>query len=243
MPATLGDAEVDAYARDGVIRIREFFASEMISEIRGELERYTREALPLQIKPDCTFEADGSTIRNLWRLEQHSEYFRLLAERPEVREVVGKLIPGELVLVGVETFNKPARIGSSVPFHQDNAYFCQTPPDVLTLWIAIDPVTVENGAVYYLKGSHRSGLLPTKSSGTTGNSIGLAEPPETPEAEQFCCTLRAGDLAIHHCQAIHHSQPNRSARSRLGLLMVYRGAHTRTDPVLMEAYTAAGGLG
>jgi len=243
MPATLGDAEVEAYSRDGVIRIRQFFNHETISEIRGEVERYTQEALPFQEKLDCTFEADGSTIRNLWRLEQHSNYFRLLTERQEVSNVVGKLIPGDAVLVGLETFNKPARIGSRVPLHQDNAYFCRTPPDVLTLWIAIDPVTVENGAVYYLKGSHRLGMLPTKPSGTAGNSIGLAQPPETPEAEQFCCTLRAGDLAIHHCQTIHHSKPNHSEQSRLGLVMVFRSAQAETDPALMEDYQATKKLG
>ncbi len=28
----------------------------------------------------------------------------------------------------VETFNKPARVGSGVPRHQDKACFCQMPP-------------------------------------------------------------------------------------------------------------------
>jgi hypothetical protein len=30
------------------------------------------------------------------------------------------------VLVGVETFNKPDRVGFGEPYHQDKAYFCQT---------------------------------------------------------------------------------------------------------------------
>jgi ectoine hydroxylase-related dioxygenase (phytanoyl-CoA dioxygenase family) len=241
MTATFGDTESAAYERDGVIRIRRFFDSKLITEIRGQIERYTREVLPLQEMPDCTLEADGSTIRNLWRLEQHSDYFRRLAGRQDIRQVVRKLVRGDPVLVGVETFNKPANVGSSVPYHQDNAYFCQSPPDVVTVWIAIDPVTVENGAVYYLKGSHRLGILPTKPSGTAGNSIGLAKPPEIPKPAQFCCTLSPGDLAIHHCLTIHHSESNRSDQSRLGLLLVYRGAHTRPDLALKETYMAAQG--
>jgi len=143
------------------------------------------------------------------------------------------------VLLAVETFNKPARVGSGVPYHQDNAYFCQTPPDVLTVWIAIDPVTVENGAVYYVKGSHQLGMLPTKPSGTAGNSIGLAQPPEVPKHEQLCCTLEPGDMAIHHCQTIHHSDPNRSESPRLGLLMVFRGSHTESDDALSKDYGSA----
>ena len=137
MTATLRVTDSAAYDRDGVIRIRGFFDSKLITEIRGEIERYTREILPLQEMPDCTLEADGSTIRNLWRLEKHSNYFRRLAGRRDLRLVVRKLGQGDPVLVAVETFNKPANVGSSVPYHQDNAYFCQSPPDVVTVWIAI----------------------------------------------------------------------------------------------------------
>ena len=241
MTATIGATESADFDRDGVIRIRGFFESELITEIRGEIDRYTRSVLPLQEMPDCTLEADGSTIRNLWRLEKHSDYFRRFAERRDVSQVVRKLVQGDPVVVGAETFNKPAHVGSSVPYHQDNAYFCQSPPDVVTVWIAIDPVTVENGPVYYLKGSHRLGILPTQPSGTAGNSMGLAKPPEIPQSAQFCCTLSPGDLAIHHCLTIHHSEANRSDQSRLGLLLVYRGAHTRPDSTLLDTDLAAQG--
>ena len=35
-----------------------------------------------------------------------------LAERPEIRTLVAKLVHGEPDLMAVETFNKPARVGS-----------------------------------------------------------------------------------------------------------------------------------
>jgi len=37
---------------------------------------------------------------------------------------------------------------------------------------------------------------------------------------------------------IHHSAPNKCDHSRLGLLLVFRGAHTRTDAALQAAYAA-----
>ncbi len=230
---------VHDYQRDGVVRIRKFFTAETVAEIRAELDQYIRDDLPSKPVDARTLEADGKTIRNLWRLEQHDEFFRRLAQRTEITDLIARLVRGEPVLAGVETFSKPARIGSGVPYHQDNAYFCRTPPDMLTLWIAIDPVTVENGAVYFIKGSHKLGMQPTKPSGVTGNSVGLAEPPATPESDQFCATLDPGDATIHHCEIIHHSDPNHTDRSRLGLLFVYRGAHTTTDEQLKTTYSEA----
>jgi ectoine hydroxylase-related dioxygenase (phytanoyl-CoA dioxygenase family) len=222
------------YERDGVVLIRQF-----LSELRSEIERYIREDMESKPADARTVEADGVTVRNLWRLEQHNPKLLRFAEDPGLRALIGRMVRGEPVLAGVETFNKPARVGSGVPYHQDNAYFCQTPPDMLTVWIAIDAVTEANGPVFFIKGSQELGVLPTKPSGVRGNSIGLAEAPGAPLSEQFCALLSPGDATIHHCNTIHHSAPNHTEHSRLGFLLVFRGSHTQTDPDLKAAYTAA----
>ncbi len=227
------------YERDGVVCIREFLSADEVAAVRAELDRYIREDLAAQPPTARTIEADERTVRNLWRLEEHNPWFRQLAEREDIGAVIAPLVHGDPVLVGVETFNKPARIGSGVPHHQDNAYFCQTPPDMLTVWIAIDAVTEANGPVFFIKGSHKLGTLPTKASGVRGNSIGLADLPATPLSEQFCGLLAPGDATIHQCETIHHSAPNSTEHSRLGLLFVFRGSHTQTDAKLKEAYSAA----
>ncbi|MBB5031194.1 phytanoyl-CoA dioxygenase family protein [Prosthecobacter vanneervenii] len=227
------------YERDGVVLIHQFLNAAEIAAVRAELERYIRDDLAALPADARTFEKDEKTVRNLWRLEKYSTYFRRLGERADILTLVAPLVHGDPVLVGVETFNKPARIGSGVPYHQDNAYFCQSPPDMLTVWIAIDSVTQANGPVFFVKGSHLGGMLPTRPSGVRGNSIGMAHPSDVPLSEQFCALLAPGDATIHHCETIHHSAPNTTEHSRLGLLLVYRGSHTQTDPHLKTAYATA----
>lgn len=235
------DAEtiLQDYERDGVALVRGLLSKEEVRAIREELDRYIREDLPDKPTDARTLEADERTVRNLWRLELHNDFFRDFASREDLRTLIAPLVKGEPVLAGVETFNKPARIGSGVPPHQDNAYFCQTPPDMLTVWIAIDAVTEANGPVTYLKGSQRLGPLPTKPSGVRGNSIGLAGIPDTADDERLVALLEPGDATIHHCDTIHYSAPNATDQPRLGFLLVFRGSHTSTDPGLKAAYTAA----
>lgn len=227
------------YRRDGVVCLRSFFAPAKVQEIRDELNRYVRDDLPFRPDDACTTEADGQTVRNLWRLERYDDYFRQLAEDETLLELVTLLLGGEPTLLGVETFSKPARVGSGVPWHQDNAYFCQSPPDVLTLWIAIDAVTADNGPVRFIPGSHQLGMLPTIMSGVRGNSIGLAEPPTAEMGEPYQAILAPGDATVHHCQTVHASSPNLTDNSRLALLFVFRSATTTTDPGLKTAYAAA----
>jgi ectoine hydroxylase-related dioxygenase (phytanoyl-CoA dioxygenase family) len=227
------------YERDGVVLVRGFLTPSEVAEVRAELDRYIREDLDSKPADAATREADGVTVRNLWRLEQHNPKLLAFAQREDIRTLLAPLLHGEPVLAAVETFNKPARVGSGVPYHQDNAYFCQTPPDMLTVWIAIDAVTEANGPVFFVKGSQKLGVLPTKPSGVRGNSIGMAEPSTVPLAEQFCGLLAPGDATIHHCNTIHHSAPNTTDHSRLGFLFVFRGSHTKTDPALKAIYTVA----
>ena len=229
----------EQFRRDGCLRVRGFLQPDVLTQVRSALDGYVRDVVPGIPVGDRTFEADGKTIRNLWRMEAHDSFFKSLAERPDVCGFIGALVDGEPVLMAVETFNKPPRVGSGVPPHQDNAYFCQSPPDVLTVWIAMDAATKENGPVYYLKGSHTGGVLAHRPSGVAGNSMGLEKMPDHEKKDEFCGTLDAGDALIHHCQTIHWSDPNNTDMPRRGLLVVYRGAHTDADAQLKANYEAA----
>lgn len=229
----------EEYKRDGVIRARGLLAADELAQVNTALDRYLREVVPGLPEADRVYEADGQSIRNLWHMEQYDEYFRELAVRPKILDLVRALVKGEPVLMAVETFNKPARTGSGVPWHQDNTYFCYAPPDALTVWIALDAATVENGAVYYAPGSQHE-LRPHEPSGVAGNSMKLAADPQIPLAAQFCGTLEPGDALLHHCQVLHRSDPNTTEYSRRGLLMVFRGAHTAPDAALKAQYQKAG---
>jgi ectoine hydroxylase-related dioxygenase (phytanoyl-CoA dioxygenase family) len=238
--STSNTARVEGdYEGDGFIRIRAFLQPSELSELRTQMDRYAREVLPKIPSGDRVLEADDKAVRNLWRMEQHDSFFADFARRKPILDLIAPLVHGTPVLMGVETFNKAAKIGSGVPPHQDNAYFCQSPPDVLTIWIAIDAATMENGPIFYVKGSHKAGLRTHRPSGVAGNSMGLTQMPDVADEDRFCGTLDPGDALIHHCETIHYSGPNKSDRPRCGLLLVYRGEHTKSDPEYRARYEAA----
>ncbi len=233
------DTWTNEYNTDGCVRVRGFLSAEEVQRVQKELERYIREIVPTVPESDRTYEADGVNVRNLWRIDRYDEFFKELGNRADILERVSQVLNGQAELVALETFNKPSKVGSGVPHHQDNAYFCRTPADMLTIWIAIDAATMENGPIYYVKGSHKEGILKHVASGVKGNSMFIKDPPAVDESRIFCGTLNPGDALIHHCETIHYSGPNNSPFPRCGLLMVFRGTHTTTDPKLKEAYMEA----
>lgn len=233
------DELLESYQRDGVVKVPGLFPADDMALIREAIKHYIAEIVPGLPAADYVLEADGTTVRNCWRMEAHDPFFASLASRPSLLNLVGPCVNGEPVLMAVETFNKPGRVGSGVPPHQDNAYFCLSPADAVTVWIAVDAVSEANGPVYYVPGSHLQGPRLHAPSGVAGNSMGLLESP--PAAPLFCELPAPGDALLHHAETIHYSAPNTSDASRCGLLFVYRGAHCAVDPALRAAYGAAHG--
>lgn len=226
------------FFRVGVVVERGLLGPADLAEVEMALERYRRDVLPYLPEEDYVLESDRESVRNFWRMHIHDAFFREFMKRPAFLERAARCVRGRPEPLGVETFYKPARVGSAVPYHQDNAYFCFAPPDVVTLWIALDHVTPQNGAVEYLLESHRE-LVPHRPSGVQGNSFALADAPPRGAYTVFQPSLAPGDALLHHSQIIHRSRANSSPRSRRSLVIVYRGAHTRKDPNLEAEYEKA----
>ncbi|MEN9643741.1 MAG: hypothetical protein RL238_410 [Actinomycetota bacterium] len=138
---------------------------------------------------------------------EHDDRFARVLHHPIVREVCERMYGPH---VGVSVFramvmNKPARQGTVLPWHQDAGDVWGLDRDPLvTLWLAIDDATPENGCMDVVPGSHRLGLL---------TPHGSTVPPEL--AEVHCppsavrpLPARAGELLLLHNWVIHRSGVN-----------------------------------
>ena len=235
------DAAKRHYESDGFVKLSGLLSSADLDELNERLAAYERDVAPTLPAVDIVWEKDalpdGSRrIRNLWRLHEYSEFFDRFSQRRDFLELAAALVNGDPVRMGVETFSKPALVGSIVPHHQDNAYFTLVPPDCFSLWIALDASTVENGCVWYARGSHLTPGLPHEPSGVLGNSMQASSVPGG--LDEVPAELSPGDAIAHHCETIHRSEPNRSAKSRRGLVIVYKGAHCRHDVAAAARYAA-----
>lgn len=232
------DSINQAFNEHGFVVVRSFFSKDEIAELRRALDRYVAETVPALNGTDVVFEKNGTAIRNLFRMEQHDTFFDTFGRRPEVLSVADVLANGKASLRAVQTFNKPAAVGSPVPQHQDNAYFCLTPPDAFTMWVAVDAATEENGPVHYLPGTHTLGSLEHVYSGQAGNSLKMSSPRRFEKEDVYRALMDPGDVIFHHCRTIHFSGPNTSGKNRVGMVIPYAGTHVEEDATLKKTYEA-----
>ena len=77
--------------------------------------------------------------------------------------------PGpDLLLRNYDVFTKIGASRLAINWHTDTGHLGRSTDGMLTLWLALTPSTRRNGAMQFVKGSHRSGR--TGPRGTTSTS-------------------------------------------------------------------------
>jgi ectoine hydroxylase-related dioxygenase (phytanoyl-CoA dioxygenase family) len=127
-------------------------------------------------------------------------------------------------------FSKPASDGMAIPWHQDGQYWPMRPLATVTVWIAVDPATVENGCLRVIPRTHKGGLLPHESTDEAGLALnqGLTK-SAIDEESAVDIKLEAGQISLHHAMVVHGSNANLSSKRRCGYAIRYMPATSHFD--------------
>ena len=116
-------------------------------------------------------------------------------------------------VLGAAFLHKPIGERGVLPPHQDWTVVDETKSFSMTVWIALDDLTTENGALKVLQGSHqvfpelRSPSLPTT----------YANHHDVLDREMDTLYLKKGTSFIFNHALIHSSEPNQTNKNRLAV--------------------------
>ncbi len=185
-------------------------------------------------------------LRKIRRLFWHDPAFWYdLIRRTSIAPILYDIVGPHATLILHAAFIKPAYVGSAVAPHQDQALWGFPYPGAVSLWIAIDPATPENGCLELFEGSHALGLLPHGDMGPTAwhDSVDVSGA----KLEARPVPLRSGDAVVWHRYMLHASAANRSPENRRGVVMVFADAshrpfdaHDRFPLSLIDSVRGAG---
>ena len=160
-------------------------------------------------------------IRQLMHAELVSEGLKRLVHADEVLDVLEAVMGPDISLFHCKLLMKAARDGTITPWHQDYAYWARhnNSPLMMNCMLAIDDQDAENGAIQFVPGSHKLGLLEHDRRNT---SFGVFLPGYFQEREDaVLLELNAGDAVFFNSLVIHGSDANRSPRDRRACTIAY----------------------
>ena len=140
-----------------------------------------------------------------------------------ILEYVADLIGPNVLNIMTHLFYKRSQDKRKVSWHQDASYWPLTPTKTITVWLALDDVSAQNGAMKFIPGSHHHGQIPFRASDVVEHNV-LNQTVSSPEdwgENAVNVELKAGQISIHSDLLLHGSEPNLSATDRRGLTLRY----------------------
>ncbi len=137
-------------------------------------------------------------------------------KRPEFVAITTQLLGADIDLYWNQAVFKAPEGAKEFPWHQDDGYTPVDPSPYLTLWLALNDATVENGCISVLPGSHKNGLVPHEQT-----PIGLVCYSSDALNQGVPVELRAGSIAVFLSLTFHKSGVNRSNGYRKAYIVQY----------------------
>jgi ectoine hydroxylase-related dioxygenase (phytanoyl-CoA dioxygenase family) len=223
----LNEKQVKQFHQDGFLIVNNLLDSEETSL----LAKAARADAAMQGAAMDVRDTEGrKTNLSLWN-HPGEDIYGMIARSERVVNAVEQLLGGEVYHYHSKLSAKQPKVGGAWEWHQDYGYWYQNGcllPDMLSLYVAVDPATKENGCLQVLRGSHKMGRI---EHGRFGEQTG-ADPERVAVAaermELVYCELEAGSGVYFHCNTLHTSEANQSDKPRWGLICCYNAAHN--DP-------------
>lgn len=230
--AELNDAERDQFWRDGVLVMEDAVTADELASLKAVFAGWVEESRDhtadygecLDGRPRFDLQpghsADTPALRRVQSPEEVSPAFAHVMRNARMVDAVAELIGPAIRFHHGKVNSKLPGSATKVKFHQDFPFQPMSNDDLVTALLFVDDVTLENGPLEVVPGSHTGPLYSLWHNGVFTGAVSdevLAE-----HAEQIVpCTGKAGSVCFMHSSLLHGSAPNLSGAPRTLYIATY----------------------
>ncbi len=227
----LEPGEIDAFRTDGVVLLRGLLDDAWLDLLAVAIDDDIAEPAPgyhgYEVAGGGKFHGNFDT----WRTD--ARFARYCLESPLPAVAAQLLRCATVQLFYDQLFVKEPSTPSPTPWHNDLPYWPVTGTQLLSLWVSLDPVTLDGGALELIRGSHRWDRWFQPRTFAAGGFQYATNPRYEPipdfDAERarhdiVTWDMAPGDLLAFHALTVHGSGGNlRADRRRRGYTVRYAG--------------------
>tara|TARA_B100001094_G_C18155025_1_gene785910 strand:- start:274 stop:1101 length:828 start_codon:yes stop_codon:yes gene_type:complete len=210
--------DITEYKNNGAICVRNVFGEEDIEILRREVERVLQNPGPYGKEFG---DADGARFFGEIFVTAYNSVIKSILINSPLGEIAGHLMESDRVQFFFDhLLVKEAGATQPTPWHQDAPYFAMNGFQCCGIWIALDDVSSVNGAVQYLKGTHKGDTMYAPRSFAKGDNYSDDLTP-IPDIDSDLASyniaeweLKPGDCTIHHVRTLHGAKGNKTPHDR-----------------------------
>jgi phytanoyl-CoA hydroxylase len=235
VPKPLDVDQVNFFVENGYLAVADMVNADEITELRADLVRIARGEYPCKSLDPVPAELDDEEAlqRILCIHQPHyvSETIEKYVRHPQISGALSQItaahLPywdGSVKCMQSMYFVKPPGFQGQA-WHQDEIYIPTRDRSLIGAWIAVDDATVDNGCLYVVPGSHRSGyLFPQREHGNADEFDFAPESYGFDESAEVPVEVKAGTVVFFNGYLLHRSRKNRADIFRRVLVNHYCNA-------------------
>lgn len=207
----LTDAEVAQYQRDGYVVVPDLIGPDEAIEWKARLKARLQDEGNLEIP---------SGVR-VWMCDNMDPYSNAQLQSPRIVAILQQLIGPSVEFLSYKAVFKNAKTAFSSPWHQDWAYWQGSTK--ISIWIALDDATPENGCLRLIPGSQRE-VVEMKEVEDVKGFVRRITDDQVVGLPIVTAPVPRGAGIFFHDLALHASCPNINGADRWSVIPTYRNA-------------------
>jgi phytanoyl-CoA hydroxylase len=233
--------DVARYRRDGFVVVSDFLDADELEGWRRTTDDAVRARLETAADAGERDRYYSRVFTQCQRLADTHAGMADLVLDPRLGEAAAALAG----LAGIRVWHDQALIkppyGNPTAWHLDDPFWSFDSADAISIWIALDDATIENGCLWYLPGSNRSAGFELTPIGENFGAL-FDQYPEWLHLEPVAAPCPAGGAIFHNGLIAHAAGANMTPRPRRAMTCAFMpdGARYNGRPhsVLPDEYVA-----
>jgi ectoine hydroxylase-related dioxygenase (phytanoyl-CoA dioxygenase family) len=212
--------DIRHFEEDGIVCLRGAFPKEWVDTLRQAAEESMQDPGELHAELAEQRNEKGRFFHDTFIWQRNATCRRFVFES-EAASIASRLIKSRKInVVFDQRLIKEPGTETATPWHNDMPYWPIAGRQICSIWLALDPVRAESGAVQYVKGSHLWAEKYKPASFSGGDQYTEDLPPvpdidgERDRYDIVAYDLEPGDCTVHHGYLVHGSPGNSSSTLR-----------------------------
>ena len=231
MKTQLTQSQIESYKENGFVVIEDFLSTEELSYWRASVDNAIKNRDGLKIPGHSVKlgEADGinedaeyfnkvfDQMINLWQTDADMKKIML-------NEDLGKMAAELADVDGIRIWHDQALIkkpwANPTGWHLDTPFWSFHDNRALSVWVALDDATLENGCLFFIPKSYKATNFDNP--GITKNMGAIFEMyPQFVKSKAVAATMKAGSASFHNGLTIHGAHANMTPGLRRAMTCAY----------------------
>ena len=217
-------ADIDTYDDQGVVCLRGMFDADWVARMGDAVARYLDDEAGFHRRRVAQIEGEDAVFTINSFMSVYDAEFRAFRDDSPAAEIAATLMGVDRVRFWYDQmFVKDAGTGAPTQWHHDLPFWPFRGEHLLSIWVALTPVTRATSGLEYIAGSHKWGKFYCA---VTPDEDGAFTDPDLEECPNFSqrhddesleflsWDVEPGDCICHHPLAVHGAGGNASTDVR-----------------------------